>query len=91
MGAAAAELAVDEHVLLDFDLSAFDSKADQNRFVTDFTGRLFQRNRQPLHLVLVLEEATKFAPERGLPGARQISDLSNAWCAAAARGASESP
>lgn len=70
MGAAAADLAVDEHVLLVFDLSSFDSKADQNRFVTDFTGRLYHRNRQPLHLVL--EEADEFAPERGLPGERQM-------------------
>lgn len=70
MGSAAADLAVDEQVLLVFDLSAFDSKAEQNRFVTDFANRLYRRNRMPLHLVL--EEADEFAPERGLPGERQM-------------------
>lgn len=70
MGVVAADLAVDEQMLLVFDLSAFDTKTEQNRFVTDFTGRLYHRNRQPLHLVL--EEADEFAPERGLPGEKTM-------------------
>lgn len=46
------------------DLSGF-RKAEQRRFATDFGVRLYERNREPLHLVV--DEADLFAPQRPRP------------------------
>jgi hypothetical protein len=46
------------------DLSGF-RKAEQRRFVTDFGVRLYEANREPLHLVV--DEADLFAPQRPRP------------------------
>lgn len=43
------------------DLSLF-KKAEQRRFVTDFSERLFQKNREALHIFL--EECDSFVPQR---------------------------
>lgn len=46
------------------DLSGF-RKAEQRRFVTDFAVRLYERNRDPIHLVV--DEADLFCPQRPRP------------------------
>jgi hypothetical protein len=46
------------------DVSTF-RKAEQRRFVTDFALELYQRNREPLHLVV--DEADLFIPQRPRP------------------------
>src|SRR6185436_1164575 len=43
------------------DLSLF-GKNEQRRFVTDFAEQIYQRNREPLHLIL--DEADLWAPQR---------------------------
>lgn len=48
------------------DLSTF-RKGEQRRFVQDFAERLYQKNREPLHLIL--DEADLWAPQR--PGPEQ--------------------
>jgi len=50
-----------------FDLSGFDTKSQQTRFVRAFAERLYRRksrNRSTLHLVI--DEADEFAPQRPL-------------------------
>jgi len=59
-GHLAADLVVDERLSAIIDLSAF-SKNEWRRFVADFLGRLYNRNRDAMHVVL--EEADLFAPE----------------------------
>lgn len=59
-GVVCADLVVDERLPTIFDLKPF-SKKDRRRFVADFLVRLYQRNRDVLHVVL--EEADLFAPE----------------------------
>jgi hypothetical protein len=59
-GKVVADLVVDERISRVLDLSAF-SKNDRRRFVAEFLERLYQRNREPMHVVL--EEADLFAPE----------------------------
>lgn len=48
------------------DLSGF-RKGEQRRFVLEFSERLYQKNREPLHLIL--DEADLWAPQR--PGPEQ--------------------
>lgn len=59
-GVLVAELVVDERLSAVIDLSPF-SKTERRRFVADFLERLYQRNREAMHVVL--EEADLFAPE----------------------------
>jgi uncharacterized protein len=59
-GALVADLVVDERLSAVLDLVRF-SKGERRRFAADFLERLYQRNRDPLHVVL--EEADLFAPE----------------------------
>lgn len=59
-GSLVADLVVDERLSAILDLSPF-SKNERRRFVADFLERLFQRNRDAMHVVL--EEADLFAPE----------------------------
>jgi len=59
-GSLVADLIVDERLSAILDLSPF-SKTERRRFVADFLERLFQRNRDAMHVVL--EEADLFAPE----------------------------
>lgn len=65
-GKAVAEYVAAEPRLMVLDLSGFESKAEQNRFVTAFCDRLYVRNRRPLHVVL--EEAAEFAPQKPMQG-----------------------
>jgi len=68
-GVLLADLVVDERVPAVLDLSAL-SKGASRRFMTDFTERLYHRNRDPLHLVL--DEADAFAPQRTDPGGQRL-------------------
>lgn len=60
-GQLVAELVVGERLSAITDLSGF-SKNERRRFVTDFLERLYQRNREAMHVVL--EEADLVAPQR---------------------------
>lgn len=69
-GAAVADMLAAERLPLVLDMFAM-SKTQQRTFVTDFMERLFRVNRDPLHLVV--DEADRFAPQRGTPeGARLL-------------------
>jgi hypothetical protein len=62
-----ADLAVDEPHSFVLDLSGFDTKSAQTRFVRSFAERLYRRkaqNRATIHLVI--DEADEFAPQRTL-------------------------
>jgi hypothetical protein len=56
-----ADLVAEERLSCVLDISVL-SEGDKVRFLTDFAERLFQRNRDPLHLFL--EEADDFIPQR---------------------------
>lgn len=59
-GSVAADLLVDERLPAILDLASF-SKNERRSFVAAFLERLYQRNREAMHVVL--EEADLFAPE----------------------------
>lgn len=59
-GVIVADLVVDESLSAIVDVSDF-SKTERRRFVTDFVERLYQRNRDPMHVFI--EEADLFAPQ----------------------------
>src|SRR5260370_12794892 len=69
IGEIIADLTIDERASVVVDLSHF-SKGEQTRFVTDFAERLYQRNRDPLHLLL--DEADFFAPQRPMKGQERM-------------------
>lgn len=58
-----ADVIVDQRLSSVLDISVF-SEGDKVRFLIDFAERLFQRNRDPLHLFL--EESDDFIPQRFL-------------------------
>lgn len=54
------------------------SDADRTRFLTDFAARLFQKNTEPLHLVL--EEAHEAAPQQPFKGEeRMLHHVTRIW------------
>jgi hypothetical protein len=72
-GAVVADFLVQSGHSVVLDMSAFDSNAEQVRFVTDFSERLFRAKsdaRTPLHLML--DEADSFAPQRPMPGEQRM-------------------
>jgi uncharacterized protein len=68
-GAFIADLLVSERLSAIVVTSEF-SKNDQRRFATDFGERLFQKNREPVHLFL--EEADRWAPQRPMRGEERM-------------------
>jgi hypothetical protein len=60
-GALIADVVVNERVSLLLDLSLFDSKAEEVRFVTAFLDRFYRKNEEPV--LLVVDEADVFAPQ----------------------------
>ncbi len=68
-GEVVADLVVDERISAVLDLSRL-RKGEQTRFMEVFAERLYQRNRQALHLVL--DEADAFAPQRPMPGEQRL-------------------
>ena len=69
MGAAIADLIVEQRFPAVLDLSLL-SKSAARRFMTAFAERLFQRNREALHLVL--DEADAWAPQRAADGGQRL-------------------
>jgi len=61
-GAIIADIVVDERASLVLDLSQFESKGDEIRFVTAFLDRLYRKNTEPV--LLVVDEADVFAPQK---------------------------
>ncbi len=60
-GALVADFIVTEHQPTILDVSLF-SKSAMRRFVREFAERLYQKNREPLHLVI--DEADAFIPQK---------------------------
>lgn len=81
-GQLVADLVADQRLSCILDISVF-SEGDKRRFLTDFAERLFQRNRDPLHLFL--EEADDFIPQRVMGEAAR---LVGAWQRIVKRGRS---
>ena len=69
-----ADLIVEQRLTCVIDLSAFESEAEKKQFLLDFARRLYQKNRDPLHLFL--EEADDYIPQRPLHDELQ---LKRAW------------
>jgi hypothetical protein len=61
-GALVADIIVNEGISVVLDLSLFESKADEIRFVTALLDRFYRKNTQPV--LLVIDEADTFAPQR---------------------------
>jgi uncharacterized coiled-coil protein SlyX len=61
-GALVADTIVDQRLSCVLDLSGFESEAARKAFLLDFATRLYQRNRDPLHLFL--EEADDYLPQK---------------------------
>lgn len=61
-GTIIADIVVNERVSLVLDLSQFESKGDEIRFVTAFLDRLYRKNTEPV--LLVVDEADVFAPQK---------------------------
>jgi uncharacterized protein len=57
-----AELIADERLSCVLDVSEFESRQAQFRFLADFAETLLKKNREPLHLFL--EEADEYLPQR---------------------------
>lgn len=57
-----AELIASQRMTCVLDVSEFDSKAEQLRFLTDFAETLLKKNRDPL--MLICEEADDYLPQR---------------------------
>lgn len=68
-GAAVAEIVAESAGSTILDLSDLPSGAARRRFMTAFMERLYERNREPLHLIL--DEADLWAPQR--PGPDQLT------------------
>ena len=64
-----ADLIIKEKISIVLDLSHF-RKAEQNRFMTVFCERLYQKNREALHVFL--DEADAFAPQRPQRGEERM-------------------
>lgn len=72
-GALVADMVVDTGVSFILDLSLFDSKADENRFATDFADRLYRRKaRKKTAMMLVIDEADQFFPQVPMPEERKM-------------------
>lgn len=72
-GKVIADVCVESPGSMIVDLSAFESNAAQDRFVTDFAERLYRAKgsqRRPLHLIV--DEADSFAPQRPQPGQQRM-------------------
>ena len=72
-GKVIADLVVEQPGAYILDLSAFESNAAQDRFVTDFAERIYRlkaAERSPLHLIV--DEADSFAPQRPMPGQQRM-------------------
>lgn len=67
-GVVVADMVVSEGVSLILDLSLFNSKAEEQRFVTAFLDRLYRKNRRPV--LLIVDEADEFAPQSPMPDDR---------------------
>jgi hypothetical protein len=61
-GAFIADVVVKERISVVLDLSLFESKADEIRFVTAFLDRFYRKNTEPV--LLVIDESDNFAPQR---------------------------
>jgi hypothetical protein len=72
-GTIVADFLVESRESVILDLSAFESNAAQNRFVTDFAERLYRAkasDRRTVHLML--DEADGFCPQRPMPGEQRM-------------------
>ena len=67
------------------DVSEFETKADQSRFLTDLAKALYKHNKKPLHLLL--DEADEFLPERFTNKAGDVTtECVGAWIRLIKRG-----
>lgn len=65
-----ADLMVSDPFPCVIDLTGFDSKAEEIRFMTDFLTRLYRKNTEPLHLMI--DEADEFAPQQSFPEGKRL-------------------
>jgi hypothetical protein len=80
-GELVADVIVSQRLSSILDLSGFDSEADRKAFLLAFARRVYQKNRDPLHLFL--EEADDYIPQRPM---RDELHLKRAWESIVRRG-----
>lgn len=68
-GTLIADLVIDKKVSVILDLSKL-RKGEQAHFMADFAERIYQRNRDPLHLII--DEADAFAPQKPQHGQERM-------------------
>ena len=73
-GELVADVVIERRLACVVDLSRFDSEADRKYFLLAFARRLYQKNRDPLHLFL--EEADDYIPQKPM---RDEAQLLRAW------------
>lgn len=73
-GELVADIVVNDRLTCIIDLSGFDSESDKKAFLLQFARRLYQKNRDPLHLFL--EEADDYIPQNPMKDELQ---LKRAW------------
>lgn len=69
-GALVADLIIKQGISVILDLSSFESKAEENRFSTDFADRLYRKNRRAI--LFVIDEADGQMPQNPLPEERRM-------------------
>ena len=73
-GELVADVVVEQRLACIIDLSSFESEGDKKAFLLAFARRLYQKNRDPLHLFL--EEADDYIPQKPMKDELQ---LMRAW------------
>jgi len=73
-GELVADVVIERRLACVVDLSRFDSEADRKYFLLAFARRLYQKNKDPLHLFL--EEADDYIPQKPM---RDEAQLLRAW------------
>lgn len=69
-GAMVADLVIKQGISVILDLSLFESKAEENRFATDFADRLYRKNRRAI--LFVIDESDSFMPQQPMPEERRM-------------------
>lgn len=73
-GELVADLVVEQRLTCVVDLSSFEDESDKKHFLLKFARRLYQKNRDPLHLFL--EEADDYIPQKPM---KDELHLKRAW------------
>jgi hypothetical protein len=77
-GMLVADLIIREGISAILDMSMFESKAEENRFATDFADRLYRKNRKAM--LFVIDEADGQCPQNPMPEERRMLSKFDVIC-----------